>query len=91
MRVRPGGSHHQKFVVLRHPGRPQLDVAFVGGIDLCHGRLDGAEHAGDPQSQPMAQAYGARPPWHDVQLAVRGPAVADVETVFANGGTIPRR
>ena len=22
MRVRPGGSHHQKFVVLRHPGRP---------------------------------------------------------------------
>ena len=36
MRVRPGGSHHQKFVVLRHPGRPELDVAFVGGIDLCH-------------------------------------------------------
>jgi phosphatidylserine/phosphatidylglycerophosphate/cardiolipin synthase-like enzyme len=26
MRVRPGGSHHQKFVVLRHPGRPDLDV-----------------------------------------------------------------
>src|SRR6195952_2961136 len=31
----PGGSAHQKFVVLRHPGRPELDVAFVGGIDLC--------------------------------------------------------
>jgi phosphatidylserine/phosphatidylglycerophosphate/cardiolipin synthase-like enzyme len=30
----------------------------------------------------MAQAYGPRPPWHDIQLAVRGPAVADVETVF---------
>jgi phosphatidylserine/phosphatidylglycerophosphate/cardiolipin synthase-like enzyme len=82
MRVRPGGSHHQKFVVLRHPGRPELDVAFVGGIDLWHGRLDGAEHAGDPQRQPMAKVYGSRPPWHDVQLAVRGPAVADVETVF---------
>ena len=82
MRVRPGGSHHQKFVVLRHPGRPELDVAFVGGIDLCHGRLDGPEHAGDPQGQPMAQVYGSRPPWHDVQLAVRGPAVADVETAF---------
>jgi phosphatidylserine/phosphatidylglycerophosphate/cardiolipin synthase-like enzyme len=68
--------------VLRHPGRPELDVAFVGGIDLCHGRLDGAEHAGDPQRQPMAKVYGSRPPWHDVQLAVRGPAVADVETVF---------
>ena len=38
MRVRPGGSHHQKFVVLRHPGRAELDVAFVGGIDLCHSR-----------------------------------------------------
>ena len=37
MRVRTGGSHHQKFVVLRHPARPELDVAFVGGIDLCHG------------------------------------------------------
>jgi phosphatidylserine/phosphatidylglycerophosphate/cardiolipin synthase-like enzyme len=82
MRVRPGGSHHQKFVVLRHRGRPELDVAFVGGIDLCHSRLDGPEHAGDPQRQPMARAYGSRPPWHDIQLALRGPAVADVETVF---------
>jgi phosphatidylserine/phosphatidylglycerophosphate/cardiolipin synthase-like enzyme len=82
MRVRPGGSHHQKFVVLRHPGRPERDVAFAGGIDLCHSRLDGPEHDGDPQRQPMAQAYGPRPPWHDVHLAVRGPAVADVETVF---------
>jgi phosphatidylserine/phosphatidylglycerophosphate/cardiolipin synthase-like enzyme len=81
-RVRPGGSHHQKFVVLRHPGRPELDVAFVGGIDLCHSRNDDAAHRGDPQRQPMAAVYGERPPWHDVQLAVRGPAVADVETVF---------
>ncbi len=82
MRVRPGGSHHQKFVVLRHPGRPELDVAFVGGIDLCHSRRDDAGHEGDVQRQPMAKIYGARPPWHDVQLALRGPAVADVETVF---------
>ncbi|MGI8879159.1 MAG: phospholipase D family protein [Jatrophihabitans sp.] len=82
MRVRPGGSHHQKFVVLRHPGRPELDVAFVGGIDLCHSRLDGPDHRGDRQRQPMAKVYGSRPPWHDIQLAVRGPAVADVETVF---------
>ncbi len=81
-RVRPGGSHHQKFVVLRHPGRPELDVAFVGGIDLCHSRRDDAEHRGDPQKQPMAAVYGDRPPWHDVQLAIRGPAVADVEATF---------
>lgn len=82
MRVRPGGSHHQKFVVLRHPGRPELDVAFVGGIDLCHSRNDGPDHQGDPQPQPMSTVYGPTPPWHDVQLEVRGPAVADVETVF---------
>ncbi len=82
MRVRPGGSHHQKFVVLRHPGRRDRDVAFVGGIDLCHGRLDGPEHEGDSQRQPMAKAYGPRPPWHDIQLQIRGPAVGDVETVF---------
>jgi phosphatidylserine/phosphatidylglycerophosphate/cardiolipin synthase-like enzyme len=82
MRVRPGGSHHQKFVVLRHPGRPELDVAYVGGIDLCHSRRDSGEHRGDPQPVSMAAAYGPRPPWHDVQVEIRGPAVSDVETVF---------
>ena len=82
MRVRTGGSHHQKFVVLRHPGRPRLDVAFVGGIDLCHSRRDDERHAGDQQRQAMAAVYGPRPPWHDVMLAMRGPVVGDVETVF---------
>ena len=82
MRVRPGGSHHQKLVVLRHPEHPESDIAFVGGIDLCHSRRDDAEHLGDPQAQPMAAVYGPRPPWHDVQLAIQGPAVGDVETVF---------
>jgi phosphatidylserine/phosphatidylglycerophosphate/cardiolipin synthase-like enzyme len=82
MRVRPGGSHHQKFVVLRHPGRSHLDCAFVGGIDLCHSRRDDAGHAGDVQAQPMADVYGPRPPWHDIQLQLHGPAVGDIETVF---------
>jgi phosphatidylserine/phosphatidylglycerophosphate/cardiolipin synthase-like enzyme len=82
MRVRTGGSHHQKLVVLRHRGRVELDVAFVGGIDLCHSRRDDAEHRGDPQRQPMAKIYGPRPPWHDAMVALRGPVVADVETVF---------
>ncbi|GAA4983246.1 phospholipase D family protein [Kitasatospora paranensis] len=82
MRVRPGGSHHQKLVVLRHPDRPDLDVAFVGGIDLCHSRRDDGTHRGDPRAQPMAAVYGHRPPWHDLQLAVRGPAVGDLEGCF---------
>ncbi|MGW5345275.1 phospholipase D family protein [Streptomyces sp. NPDC004050] len=82
MRVRPGGSHHQKMVVLRHPGRPGLDIAYVGGIDLCHNRNDDRSHLGDPQAVPMAGAYGPHPPWHDVQLALRGPVVGDIEAVF---------
>jgi phosphatidylserine/phosphatidylglycerophosphate/cardiolipin synthase-like enzyme len=89
-RVRPGGSHHQKLVVVRYHDRLEMDVAYVGGIDLCHSRRDDAVHHGDRQRQPMAKVYGATPPWHDVQLAVRGPAVADVETVFRerwNDGT----
>jgi hypothetical protein len=37
------GAGPQKFLVLRHPGRTHLDVAYVGGIDVCHGRhLPGA-------------------------------------------------
>jgi phosphatidylserine/phosphatidylglycerophosphate/cardiolipin synthase-like enzyme len=82
MRVRVGGSHHQKFVVLRHPGRPEHDVAFIGGIDLCHSRRDDADHAGDSQAQPIAKVYGPTPPWHDAMVALRGPVVGDVETVF---------
>jgi phosphatidylserine/phosphatidylglycerophosphate/cardiolipin synthase-like enzyme len=82
MRVRPGGSHHMKLVVLRHAGSPDRDVAFVGGIDPCHSRRDDAAHQGDPQRQPMAAVYGDHPPWHDVQLMISGPAVGDLETVF---------
>jgi phosphatidylserine/phosphatidylglycerophosphate/cardiolipin synthase-like enzyme len=81
-RVRPAGSHHQKLVVARHPGRPDRDVAFVGGIDLCHGRRDDGRHRGDPQSAKLDPRFGDRPPWHDVQLEVRGPAVADLELTF---------
>src|SRR3984893_6193882 len=81
-RVRPGGSHHQKFVVLRHPGRPQLEVAYVVGVVLSHSRHDDSGHAGDRHAQPMAAVYGDWPPWHDIQVAIRGPAVGDVEAVF---------
>ena len=82
MRVRTGGSHHQKAVVVRFRGRPADDVAYVGGIDLCHSRRDDARHHGDPQPQSMAAAFGKTPAWHDVQAAIHGPAVHDVETVF---------
>nr|WP_246416389.1 phospholipase D-like domain-containing protein [Nocardioides luti] len=82
MRVRSGGSHHQKMVMIRHLGEPERDIAYVGGIDLCHSRRDDADHGGDPQAMELASEYGPTPPWHDMQAAITGPAVYDVETVF---------
>ncbi len=82
MRVRMGGSHHQKAVVIRHRDDPTRDVAYVGGMDLCHSRRDDADHGGDPQALELAAEYGDTPPWHDLQAAISGPAVHDVETVF---------
>jgi phosphatidylserine/phosphatidylglycerophosphate/cardiolipin synthase-like enzyme len=81
-RTRRGGSHHQKLVVVRHPGSPALDIAFVGGIDLGYSRNDDSGHAGDPQAMSFPGAYGPRPPWHDIQAEVCGPAVHDLEHTF---------
>ena len=81
-RTRRGGSHHQKLVVVRHPGSPARDIAFVGGIDLGYSRNDDSAHAGDPQVMEFPGAYGPRPPWHDIQAEVRGPAVHDLEHTF---------
>lgn len=81
-RVRRFGSHHQKLVIVRHRHKPGRDVAFVGGIDLCHGRRDGDSHVGDPQQQPMDPRYGDRAPWHDAALELRGPVVADLLLTF---------
>lgn len=81
-RVHRAGSHHQKLLLLRHPGRENEDVAFVGGIDLCHGRRDDHRHLGDPQSAGMGPRYGERPPWHDAQIELHGPAVGDLAWTF---------
>jgi phosphatidylserine/phosphatidylglycerophosphate/cardiolipin synthase-like enzyme len=81
-RVRRGGSHHQKLIVIRHRARSDDDVAFEGGIDLCHGRHDDSRHAGDPQAIELDERYGSNPPWHDVQLGVRGPVIGDLEYTF---------
>ena len=75
-------SHHQKLFIIRHRGASERDVAFVGGIDLCHGRRDDADHRGDPQPPPMDSRYGDRPPWHDAALELRGPVVGDLLRTF---------
>jgi phosphatidylserine/phosphatidylglycerophosphate/cardiolipin synthase-like enzyme len=82
-RVRRGGCHHQKLVVVRRRGHHEDDVAFVGGIDLGHGRRDDADHGGDPQAPPLDRRYGPTPPWHDAMLEIRGPAVAHVLDTFS--------
>ena len=81
-RIRRGGSHHQKLLVVRRKGRPEEDVAFVGGIDLCFSRRDDAAHAGDPQAAPLDDRYGDAPPWHDAMAEIHGPAVAHVLDTF---------
>jgi phosphatidylserine/phosphatidylglycerophosphate/cardiolipin synthase-like enzyme len=85
-RVRHFGSHHMKMFVVQHtPGQEgdsERDVAFVGGIDLCHGRRDDEAHGGDPQQQPMDERYRGRAPWHDAALELHGPVVGDLLRTF---------
>lgn len=81
-RVRTLGSHRQKFLVVRHARRPADDVALVGSLDFAHSRRDSPRHLGDPQAMSFGRRYGPRPSWHDTHALIRGPAVADVETVF---------
>lgn len=81
-RVRRAGSHHQKLFVVLHPGRATMDVAFVGGIDLCHGRNDDEQHAGDSQAVVMDPRFGPTPAWHDIQAEIRGPAINDLAETF---------
>src|SRR5215217_3874000 len=80
-RVARFGSHHQKLVIV-HRDDADRSVAFVGGIDLGHGRRDDASHLGDLQAIELDERYGPTPAWHDAQLEVRGPAVADLARTF---------
>jgi phosphatidylserine/phosphatidylglycerophosphate/cardiolipin synthase-like enzyme len=90
-RVRRGGSHHQKLLIVQHPADPTRDRAYVGGIDLCHSRRDDHRHLGDPQPQPMDPRYGDRAPWHDAALELRGPAVHHVAMTIAERWNDPTR
>jgi phosphatidylserine/phosphatidylglycerophosphate/cardiolipin synthase-like enzyme len=81
-RVRRFGSHHQKLLVVHRPEDPVRCIAFVGGIDLSRGRADDPGHLGDADPVRIDPRYGRRPPWHDLQLEVHGPAVLDVDVTF---------
>ena len=79
MRVRTGGSHHQKLVVIRHRDDPERDIAYVGGIDLCHSRRDDA--------QPPRRPAGAR----DGLGVRRHPALARRDGGDHRAGGVRRR
>ena len=60
----PGGSHHQKFVVI--DGR----LAFLGGIDVCEARWDDRRHlAVNPERLSRGKP---QKPYHDVQVYLSG-------------------
>jgi len=64
----PGGSHHQKFVVV------DGTHGYVGGMDVCESRWDDRRHCGE---NPVRLARGRRQkPYHDVQAYLAGPDVA---------------
>ena len=69
-----GGCHHQKMVVVDDA------VGFLGGLDLTTNRWDTPDHrVGDPlRVDPSGRVYG---PFHDVQVAVSGPAAATLGTL----------
>ncbi|MGD9096990.1 MAG: VTT domain-containing protein [Desulfobacterales bacterium] len=64
-----GASQHQKVVVIDDA------LAFAGGMDLSQWRWDTPQHLPEDQRRvdPGGRPY---PPFHDVQLAVDGPAAA---------------
>lgn len=64
-----GASQHQKIVVIDDK------VAFVGGMDISHGRWDSCEH--DPHDPRRIDPWGRRyPPYHDLMLVCDGAAAA---------------
>jgi phosphatidylserine/phosphatidylglycerophosphate/cardiolipin synthase-like enzyme/uncharacterized membrane protein YdjX (TVP38/TMEM64 family) len=64
-----GGSQHQKIVVVDDA------VAFAGGFDLSQWRWDTSAHQPEDERRvdPDGRPY---PPFHDIQMAVDGPAAA---------------
>jgi len=65
-----GGSQHQKIVIIDD------ELAFSGGMDVAVHRWDTREHhIVEPERDDGDGSYG---PFHDVQVAVTGPIVAEL-------------
>lgn len=64
--VAAGASHHQKFVVIDD------GLAFLGGLDITHGRWDSAKHDVDDVRRCDGDSEAIPRPYHDMQLMVSG-------------------
>ena len=67
------GVYHEKIAAMQAAN--QAPIAYLGGIDLNSDRLDTPDH----------RAYA---PFHDVQVRLSGPAVADVVASFAERAAV---
>ena len=81
---------HNKAQLIRRapsaPGRAAADgfeyVAYVGGIDINHNRLDAPGHHGAGYREPESAAAPRAAPYHDVHARVGGAAVIEAFGVF---------
>lgn len=73
-----GGCHHQKLAIV------DGEIAFIGGLDLCDSRWDTRRHL---KADPRRIDVHGKPykPFHDIQVALRGPVVEPLEQVFLEG------
>ena len=82
-RVRLGGSHHQKLVGAAAPRRAASTTWRSSAASTC-ATAAATTRPTTAIRQPIAMSirYGPNPPWHDVQLAIRGPVVGALDTTF---------
>ena len=69
----PGGSHHQKIVVMDDA------IAFCGGVDLTCQRWDTPDHS--PEEPRRVTGDRPYPPFHDMMIAVDGEAARVLATI----------
>lgn len=69
----PTGSQHQKLAIVRAGGNL---TAYCGGGDIANHRSGRDGFVGPPPSSATLEEKSQE--WHDVQVAVRGPAAVDI-------------
>lgn len=74
-------SHHQKTLVLSHPGRSF--TAYLGGIDMTNDRWDTRFH-NHTKLRKLRKIAHKHDGWVDSSLRVEGPAALDVAANFVS-------